>query len=138
VLSTSFGWRLDLPIIATGMVVTIYTVVGGTDAVSITQKYQMGVIFAGMAAALIILVRSLPVTLDEALTVAGGFGKTNAIDFDPDPNKRYTFWSGVLGAVFLSLSYFGTDQSQVQRYLHGASLRESRLGLMFNAFLKIP
>jgi hypothetical protein len=93
-----------------------------------------------MAAAFFVLVAKLQaeMTLSDAFTVAGGFDKLNAVDFSLDPDKRYTFWSGLLGGLFLALSYFGTDQSQVQRYISGGSLRESRLGLMFNAVWKIP
>jgi Na+/proline symporter len=140
VLSSVMGWNLDLTIICSGFVVIVYTVVGGSEAVSLTQKYQIGVIFAGMVAAFCILLAKLPgaLTLPDALTVAGGFHKLEAVDFSFDFNKRYTFWSGIFGGMFLALSYFGTDQSQVQRYLHGDSLRESRLGLMFNAVFKIP
>ena len=107
---------------------------------NLTQKYQLGVIFCGMVAAFVVLLRSLPagLGLSDALALAGGFRKLKGVDFSLDPNRRYTFWSGLLGGFFLALSYFGTDQSQVQRYLSGGSLRESRLGLMFNAVLKIP
>src|ERR1039458_3652059 len=98
----------------------------------------MAVIFGGMVMALVILLVKLPANLTDALTVAGGFKKLEAVDFSLDVHQRYTFWSGLLGGLFLSLSYFGTDQSQVQRYISGASLRESRLGLMFNAVFKIP
>jgi Na+/proline symporter len=140
ILSTVLDWRLDLTIILSGLVVVIYTALGGSEAVNVTQKYQMAVIFGGMVAAFVVLVLKLPSNLSftDALTVAGGFKKLQGVDFDIDVNKRYTFWSGLLGGLFLSLSYFGTDQSQVQRYLGGSSLRESRLGLMFNAVLKIP
>ena len=118
----------------------IYTSLGGSDAVNVTQKQQIAVIFAGMLAAVAVLWSKLPseLTLTDTLALAGGFHKLQAIDFSLDPNKRYTFWSGVLGATFLMLAYFGADQSQVQRYISGASLRESRLGLMFNAVFKIP
>src|SRR4051812_26750798 len=135
ILSSVLGWRLDLTIIFTGLVVIIYTVTGGSAAVTLTQKWQMAVIFAGMVAAFVILLAELP---SGALATAGAMGKLQAVDFSIDPNKRYTVWSGVLGGLFLSLSYFGTDQSQVQRYIGGAGLREGRLGLMFNAGLKIP
>jgi len=138
ILSTMLGWRLDLTIVLSGLLVIIYTVIGGCEAVSLTQKYQMAVIFGGMVTALVLLLARLPASLTDALTVAGGFDKLHAVDFSPDLNQRYTFWSGLLGGLFLALSYFGTDQSQVQRYISGASLRESRLGLMFNAVLKIP
>lgn len=138
ILSTVLGWRLDLTIILSGLLVIIYTVSGGSQAVTLTQKWQMAVIFGGMAAAFIILLVKLPTSLGDAFTVAGGFKKLQAVSFSFDVHRRYTFWTGVLGGFFLSLSYFGTDQSQVQRYLSGSSLRESRLGLMFNAVLKIP
>jgi Na+/proline symporter len=140
VLSTVFGWRLDLTILLSGLLVIVYTVTGGSRAVTLTHKYQVALIFGGMVTAFIVLLVRLPagLTLSDAFTVAGGFRKLEAVDFSLDVNQRYTFWSGLLGGLFLSLSYFGTDQSQVQRYLHGASLRESRLGLMFNAVCKIP
>jgi Na+/proline symporter len=140
IVSTVLGWSLDLMILATGIVVIIYTVSGGTQAVSLTQKHQMAVIFAGMAAAFIVVILKLPPNLSfsDALHVAGSMGKLEAVDFSLDPGKRYTIWTGICGGLFLSLSYFGTDQSQVQRYLAGGSLRESRLGLMFNAVFKIP
>ena len=138
ILSTALGWRLDLTIIFSGLLVIVYTVVGGSRAVSLTQKYQMSIIFGGMVAAFVILLIKLPASFSDTLTVAGGFKKMNAVSFSFDLQKRYTFWTGILGGFFLSLSYFGTDQSQVQRYISGSSLRESRLGLMFNAALKIP
>jgi len=140
ILSTVLGWRLDLTIISTGLLVIVYTVTGGSVAVSLTQKWQMGVIFGGMVTAFVILLFRLPDGLgfSGAAHVAGALGKLEAVDFSLDPSKRYTLWSGLFGGLFLSLSYFGTDQSQVQRYIGGASLRESRLGLMFNALLKIP
>jgi len=140
ILSTVLGWRLDFTIVLSGLVVIIYTVSGGSDAVNLTQRCQLAVIFGGMITAFIILLRHLPTTLSmsDALSVAGGFNKLNAVDFSLDVHRRYTFWSGLLGGLFLSLSYFGADQSQVQRYLSGSSLREGRLGLMFNAVLKIP
>jgi len=140
VLSTVMGWRLDATIVCSGLLVVIYTVTGGCDAVNLTQKYQIGVIFAGMVAAFFVLLARMPAGLSfgDALTLAGGFHKLEAVDFSMNPDRRYTFWSGTLGGMFLALSYFGTDQSQVQRYLSGASMRESRLGLMFNAVFKIP
>jgi len=138
ILSSMLGWRLDLTIALTGLVVIVYTVTGGSDAVNLTQKYQLAIIFGGMVAAFVVLLLKLPAPLTDALTVAGGFKKLQAVDFSIDVHRRYTFWSGLLGGLFLMLSYFGTDQSQVQRYLSGTSLRESRLGLMFNAVCKIP
>jgi SSS family solute:Na+ symporter len=135
ILSTVLGWRLDLTIVCTGLLAIVYTMTGGSAAVNLTQKWQMGVIFGGMLTAFVILLTKLP---PDALPIAGALGKLQAVDYDPDLKVRYTVWSGVLGGFFLSLSYFGTDQSQVQRYIGGARLREGRLGLMFNALLKIP
>ena len=135
ILSTVLGWRLDLTIICTGLLAIVYTVTGGSAAVNLTQKWQMAVIFGGMLTAFVILLTKLPA---DALSIAGAMGKLQAVDYNPDLKVRYTIWSGILGGFFLSLSYFGTDQSQVQRYIGGAHLRESRLGLMFNALLKIP
>jgi Na+/proline symporter len=140
VLSTVFGWRLDLTIIFSGLLVVAYTVSGGSPAVNLTQKFQIGVIFIGMITAFFVLLAKLPAGLGfgDALAVAGSFHKLEAVDFSLNPDRRYTLWTGVFGGMFLALSYFGTDQSQVQRYLSGSSLRESRLGLMFNAVFKIP
>ncbi len=140
ILSTVLGWRLDFTIIGTGLLVIVYTVTGGSAAVSLTQKWQMGVIFAGMVAAFVVVLLRLPDDLgfDGAAHLAGALGKLEAVDYSFDAAKRYTFWSGLLGGLFLSLSYFGTDQSQVQRYIGGASLREGRLGLVFNALMKVP
>jgi len=140
ILSRVLGWSLDMTIVLSGMVVVIYTAFGGSDAVNVTQKYQLAVIFGGMAAAFIVLLNKLPagVTFSDAFAVAGGFHKLHAVDFSIDPARRYTIWSGLLGGLFVQLSYFGTDQSQVQRYISGSSLRESRLGLMFTALCKIP
>jgi solute:Na+ symporter, SSS family len=140
IISTVLGWRLDLVIVFTGLLVIVYTVTGGSEAVALTHKWQMTMIFAGMVTALIVLLHRLPDGLGftGAAHVAGALGKLQAVDFSLDPSRRYTVWTGVLGGLFLSLSYFGTDQSQVQRYIGGASLREGRLGLMFNAVLKIP
>jgi len=140
VLTTVFGWPLNPTIVCSGVLVIIYTVAGGNDAVTVTQKYQLTIIFAGMITAFCLLLAKLPagLTCTDAMTLAGGFHKLKAVDFSSDPHQRYTFWSGLLGGTFLMLSYFGTDQSQVQRYLSGESLREDRLGLMFNAVCKIP
>ena len=140
ILSTVLGWRLDVIIILSGVLVITYTVTGGSEAVSLTHKWQMVVIFGGMVTALIVLLAKLPTGLGftGAAHVAGALGKLQAVDVSVDPSRRYTLWTGLLGGLFLSLAYFGTDQSQVQRYLGGASMREGRLGLMFNALLKIP
>lgn len=140
ILSTILGWPLRLTVFLIGFLVIIYTVAGGTKAVSVTQKQQMVVILSGMVIAAIILVRQFPagVSFTDAVGVAGKMGKLNVVDFTFDLNNRYTFWSGMLGGTFLFLSYFGTDQSQVQRYLSGKSLTESRLGLLFNGIFKVP
>ncbi len=140
ILSTILGWDLKLLNVTIGILVIIYTVSGGTKAVSITQKQQMFVIMSGMFIAFFIILNSLPenINFSNALDIAGIGGKMKILDFSFDINERYTFWSGITGGLFLALSYFGTDQSQVQRYLSGKSIRESQLGLMFNAVLKIP
>ncbi len=140
VLSKILGWSLSATILCSGLVVVVYTASGGSDAVNVTQKYQISVIFAAMVAALVIIFLRLPkgLTLSDTLTIAGGMHKLEGVDFSVNPGKRYTIWSGIIAATFHMLAYFGTDQSQVQRYLSGASLRESRLGLMFNAVFKIP
>ena len=140
VLSALLGWRLNLTIWLAGGLVIIYTVIGGTKIVSITQRYQMIVILVGMAIAFAVAVYRLSPNLsfESTLSVAGKMGKLEAVSFSVDPHKRYTFWSGLIGGFFLALSYFGADQSQVQRYLAGGSLRESRLGLLFNAVVKVP
>jgi solute:Na+ symporter, SSS family len=135
ILATVLGWRLDLTIVFTGVLVIVYTVTGGSAAVNLTQKWQMAVIFGGMVTAFVVLLAKLP---PDATHIAGAMGKLQAVDFTPAVERRYTFWSGLIGGLFLSLSYFGTDQSQVQRYIGGAALREGRLGLMFNAVFKIP
>jgi SSS family transporter len=140
ILSTLLGWKLSLTIVLSGLFVVVYTASGGTSAVSHTQKWQMAIILSGMAVAFGMIVHRLPadVSFFDAMSIAGKMGKLNAVDFSIDPHLRYTFWSGLLGGFFLSLSYFGTDQSQVQRYLAGGSLVAGRFGLIFNAILKIP
>ncbi|MDW3211100.1 MAG: sodium:solute symporter [Reichenbachiella sp.] len=140
ILSTILGWSLSWTILLVGVLVIIYTVSGGTKAVSLTQKHQMTVILIGMAIAFGYIVHYLSdfVTFPEALHIAGSLDKLNAVDFSLDFEKRYTVWSGILGGLFLALSYFGTDQSQVQRYLGGKNTIESRMGLMFNAVMKVP
>jgi SSS family solute:Na+ symporter len=135
ILSTVLGWRLDFIIVGIGLVAIVYTVTGGSAAVNLTQKWQMAVIWAGMLSAFGLLLSKLPA---DATAIAGAMGKLEVVDWSLDPDRRYTFWSGLLGGFFLSLSYFGTDQTQVQRYIGGSALREGRLGLMFNAVLKIP
>jgi Na+/proline symporter len=140
ILSTLLEWQLNWTILGIGVVVIFYTVMGGTKAVSVTQKQQMIIILSGMFIAAIILLNQLPegVGFIDAVDVAGKLGKLTVVDFSFDMSNRYTFWSGMLGGFFLFLSYFGTDQSQVQRYLSGRSLSESRLGLLFNGIIKVP
>ncbi|MBH45982.1 MAG: sodium:solute symporter [Flavobacteriaceae bacterium] len=140
ILSVVLGWNLKILVVIIGLLVVLYTFIGGTQAVNVTQKQQMFIIFSGMIAAFIFIVKSLPeeLTFTNALQLAGMNEKLNVLDFSFDPNNRYTFWSGVTGGLFLALSYFGTDQSQVQRYLSGKSLGESQRGLIMNGFLKIP
>lgn len=140
ILSAVLGWNLLTLNIIIGILVIIYTVSGGTKAVNVTQKQQMIVIFAGMLIAFYLIIQYLPdgITFSKALDIAGASGKMEVLDFSFDLNNRYTVWTGFLGGTFLMLSYFGTDQSQVQRYLSGKSLRESQLGLLFNGLLKVP
>jgi Na+/proline symporter len=140
VLSAALGWSLNLTNLLMGLIVIAYTVSGGAKAVSQTQKQQMVVILLGMLVAAGITWSKLPaeVGLVEWTRLTGTLGRLNIVDFSVDPTTRYTFWSGITGGFFLSLSYFGTDQSQVQRYLGGESLTASRLGLLFNGLLKIP
>ncbi|OXS18933.1 sodium:solute symporter, partial [Pseudomonas fluorescens] len=118
----------------------IYTVSGGTKAVNVTQKQQMIVIMAGMITAFVLIVTALPenVTFDNALQMAGDADKMKILDFDFSYQDRYNVWSALFGATFLMLSYFGTDQSQVQRYLSGKSVKQMRIGLLFNGLLKVP
>ena len=140
ILSTILGWNLNFLNFLLGTLVVIYTVSGGTKAVNVTQKQQMFIIMTGMFLAFYIILDSLPenVTFTKAMDIAGASEKLNILDFSFNMESRYTFWSGITGGLFLSLSYFGTDQSQVQRYLSGKSVRESSLGLIFNGILKVP
>ncbi|MDN5203781.1 sodium:solute symporter [Fulvivirgaceae bacterium BMA10] len=140
ILSKILGWNLNITILLVGLLVVIYTVSGGTKAVTLTQKYQMAIIMGGMVIAFFMVIDNFPdyISFNDAIRVAGKMGKLNAVDFKWDFSERYTFWSGITGGTFLALSYFGTDQSQVQRYLSGKSITESRMGLMFNALLKVP
>ena len=140
ILSTILGWNLTALNIITGSLVVLYTVSGGTRAVAVTQKQQMFVIFLGMAAAFTVALKSLPehIHFTDALRIAGMDGKMKLVDFSFDVESRYTFWSGITGGMFLALAYFGTDQSQVQRYISGNSIKESRLGLVFNGLFKVP
>jgi SSS family transporter len=140
VLSALLGWSLEATVIGMGVLTTVYTVTGGTSVVSRTQKHQMTVMLVGIGIAFFVVLSELPegVGAHEAFLLGGALGKMNALDFSFDPTSRYTIWSGLTGGFFLSLAYFGTDQSQVQRYLANSTVTESRLGLLFNGLLKIP
>lgn len=140
ILSTILGWNLNLLNFILGFLVIIYTVSGGVKAVSATQKQQMYVIMGGMFVAFYIIVQSLPenISFSNAMDIAGAGEKLNILDFSFNPESRYTFWSGITGGLFLALSYFGTDQSQVGRYLSGKSIKESQMGLIMNGLVKVP
>jgi len=140
ILSVILGWEMNITIIIVGAMVIIYTTIGGTVAVNKTHFLQMIIITVGMFSAFFILMSFLPedVSLFDAAYIAGKMGKLNAIDFTFDLNNRYTFWSGIIGGTFLMLSYFGTDQSQVQRYLAGSSIKQIRMALLTNGLVKIP
>ena len=140
IMSLILKWPLYLLIIIIGSLVTFYTLIGGTKAVNVTQKQQMFVIFIGLFITVYYIFKGIPkeFSLNEVLQIAGANGKLDILNFDLDFKSRYTFWSGITGGLFLALSYFGTDQSQVQRYISGKSLKESQKGLFFNAILKIP
>ena len=140
ILSSVLGWDLTMLNIIIGLLVIIYTVSGGTKAVNYTQKYQMGIIFTGLIISLFVIISLLPdnVNFKRAIDIAGINSKLEVLDFSFDLENRYTIWSGLLGGTFLMMSYFGTDQSQVQRYLSGKSLKEMQLGMIFNGILKIP
>jgi len=140
ILSIILGWDLYITNLIIGGLVVIYTAFGGTKAVNWTHFYQMFIIMVGMVVAFFMIIHYLPgdISFIEASYVAGKMGRLNAIDFTFDLNNRYNVWSGLLGGLFLQLSYFGTDQSQVQRYLTGESITESRMGLLLNGMVKIP
>ena len=140
ILSTILGWNLNLLNMMLGSLVVLYTVSGGTKAVNVTQKQQMFIIFLGMFTAFFVTIYYLPdnITFENALRISGKAEKLNILDFSFNLESRYTFWSGITGGLFLALAYFGTDQSQVQRYLGGKSVRESQLGLIFNGLMKVP
>jgi Na+/proline symporter len=140
ILSAVLGWNLVILNVVIGVLVIIYTVSGGTKAVSVTQKQQMGIIFLGMFAAFFFIVFNLPegINFSNAIQLAGDSGKMQIINTSFDLENRYTLWTGLIGGSFLALSYFGTDQSQVQRYLSAKSLKQSQLGLLFNGLLKVP
>jgi solute:Na+ symporter, SSS family len=140
ILSALLGWNLTLLNIIIGILVIIYTVSGGTKAVNVTQKQQMFVILSGMLITFFVILDFLPEDVDfsNVLHIAGANGKMDILDFSYNPETRYTFWSGITGGFFLMLSYFGTDQSQVGRYLSGKSIKESQMGLIMNGILKVP
>ena len=140
IISVLMGWDIRLTILVIGGLVTLYTTTGGTDAVNKTHLLQMGIISLGMVAAFVMILRLLPpdISFLDATKVAGKMGNLNVINLHFDWKDRYNVWSGLIGGTFLALSYFGTDQSQVQRYLSGRSIAESRLGLLANGVLKIP
>jgi len=140
ILSVLFNWNLSLTVIITGFFVVLYTTVGGSEAVGKTHLLQVIIITLGMGLAFILVLRALPGDISglDAFRVAGQMGKMNVVTFDFDWRDRYTFWSGLIGGAFLALSYFGTDQSQVARYLTGRTIRESRVGLLANGIAKIP
>jgi len=140
ILSTILGWSLNVTTVMIGTLVMLYTVSGGTKAVSITQKYQLTFIMGGMLTAGYIAFSMLPegMTFGQTFQYAGEVGKLNLINLSFNLSDRYNIWSGLIGGLFLFLSYFGADQSQVGRYLGGSSITESRLGLLFNGLLKIP
>ncbi len=140
ILSTILGWNLNLLCVCIGVAVILYIYVGGEKAVSQTQMLQMMVILSGMAIALVMLIKFLPagVSLKNAVHLAGKMGKMKVVTTNFSLSERYNIWTGLLGGFFLSLSYFGTDQSQVSRYLGGTSVNESKMGLFFNGIVKIP
>ena len=140
ILSALLGWNLTLMNIIIGVLVIIYTFSGGTKAVNVTQKQQMFVIMSGMFITFLLILYYLPndMTFSSALHIAGANDKMNIVDFSFNPEDKYTFWSGITGGFFLALAYFGTDQSQVGRYLSGKSVRESQMGLIMNGLLKVP
>jgi SSS family solute:Na+ symporter len=138
VLSAALGVSLNLMIVIIGLIVVFYTVSGGSAAVAVTQKWQMLTILGGMGIAAYLLVDKIPVSMPEAYDIAGRMGKLNIINTSLDPGTRYTLWSGLAGGLFLSLSYLGTDQSQVQRYLGAEDQATSRFGLLFNGVFKVP
>lgn len=140
VLSVILGWELNTTIILIGFLVILYTTVGGSNAVNKTHILQMVIITIGMFAAFFMIYTFLPknISVIDAANIAGSMGKLNAIDFSFNLNDRYTFWSGLIGGTFLMLSYFGTDQSQVARYLAAKNITQSRMGLLVNGLVKVP
>ncbi|MBA4317046.1 MAG: sodium:solute symporter [Flavobacterium sp.] len=140
IVSILLGWDVQLTVIVIGTLVVLYTASGGTDAVNKTHMVQVAIIFTGMVTAFILIINALPsdISFLDATKIAGKMGKLNVITFDFDWKDRYNFWTGLIGGTFLALSYFGTDQSQVQRYLSGKSVAQSRIGLLANGIVKVP
>lgn len=140
ILSGLLGWNINYLNIIIGILVIIYTVTGGTKAVNVTQKQQMFVILSGMLITFFWILYYLPndMNFTNAMQIAGANDKMNIVNFSLDPEEKYTFWSGITGGFFLALAYFGTDQSQVGRYLSGKSVKESQMGLLMNGLLKVP
>lgn len=140
IISAILGWSLNWTVIIIGIFVVIYTASGGTEAVNKTHILQMVIIFFGMASAFVYVIKLMPenIGMIDAMNIAGKMGKLNTLDFSFNLNDQYTFWTGLLGGTFLMLSYFGTDQSQVQRYLAGSSVTQSRIGLLMNGIIKVP
>jgi Na+/proline symporter len=140
ILSVIFGWNMSLTVLAIGVPAILYTMLGGVQAVTWADVKQMAVIVIGVSAAVLVLILGLPssISVSDALHLAGSTGRLRALDFTFDLSKTYTFWSGILGGLFLMLSYFGCDQSQVQRYLTAKSVDEGRRSLLLSAFVKIP
>ena len=140
ILTTILGWEMTPTVLFVGLLVIVYTVIGGSKAVSYTHKYQMILILSGLVIVFFYLISYINEYLSfrESFSLIKIFDKNNAISFSTDIDEKYTIWTGLLGGFFLSLSYFGTDQSQVSRYINAKNIEESRIGLIFNAILKIP
>jgi len=140
ILTTILGWDLTITVILVGSLIILYTVIGGSRAVSLTHKHQMTIIFIGLIVLFTFLLNFIlkDISFYNSLQLMGLFDKNNAINLSFDFSEKYTIWSGLFGGFFLSLSYFGTDQSQVSRYINGKNIKESQMGLIFNAFMKIP
>ena len=140
ILTTILGWDLTITVVLVGSLIILYTVIGGSRAVSLTHKHQMTIIFIGLIVLFTFLLNFIlkDISFYNSLQLMGLFDKNNAINLSFDFSEKYTIWSGLFGGFFLSLSYFGTDQSQVSRYINGKNIKESQMGLIFNAFMKIP
>ena len=140
ILTTILGWDMATTVILVGLLIILYTTIGGSKAVSLTHKYQMIIIFIGLIVIFGYLVSFIlnDISIKDTFTLIGLFEKNNAINLSFDFSEKYTIWSGLFGGFFLSLSYFGTDQSQVSRYINAKNIKESQMGLIFNSILKIP